>query len=63
MMQETNVAGVLLSPLLVYLAAAILLWLPVRWLFAHGLARWTANPLLAELAIFVCILGLLVRFV
>ena len=61
MWQETNLAGVLISPLIVYLAAAFILWLPVRFVFEHfRLDRWTYNPPLVEASLFVCILGALV---
>ncbi len=36
-------------------------WLPARWAFERlRLDRWTYNPPLAEAALYVCILGLLV---
>ncbi len=61
MWRETNLAGVLISPLVVYLAAALIVWLPVRFLFEHlRLDRWTYNPPLAEAALYVGILGALV---
>ena len=63
MMHETNIAGVLMSPLVAYIVAAAILWLPVRWLFERlRLDRWTYNPPLAEAALYVCILGALVVF-
>ena len=61
MWRETNLAGVLVSPFLIYLVAAFVLWLPVRFAFEHfRLDRWTYNPPLAEASLFVCILGALV---
>ncbi len=62
MWRETDLAGVLISPLVAYmrggpggLAAGALL------LFEHfRLDRWTYNPPLAEAALYVCILGALV---
>jgi hypothetical protein len=61
MMHETNLAGVLISPLVAYIAVAVVLWLPVRWAFEHfRLDRWTYNSPLAEAAVFVCSLGALV---
>ena len=61
MWRETNLAGVLISPLVAYIAAAFILWLPVRWAFERWrLDHWTYNAPLAEAAIYVCILGALV---
>lgn len=61
MWRETCIAGVLISPLVVYMLVAIAVWLPVRWAFERlRLDRWTYNPPLAEAALYVCILGLLV---
>ena len=61
MWRELDVAGVLMSPLVVYCGAALLLWLPARWLFERfRLDRWTFNPPLVEAALYVCILGALV---
>jgi hypothetical protein len=61
MWRETDIAGVLLSPLLIYAGAAFVLWLPVQYAFEHlRLDHWTANPLLALVALYICILGLLV---
>ncbi len=58
---ETDLAGVLISPLIAYIVAALLVWLPVRFVFEHfRLDRWTYNTPLAEAAMFICILGLLV---
>ncbi len=61
MWRETNLGGVLISPFIVYLGAALVIWLPVRFAFEQlRLDRWTYNPPLAEAALYVCILGLLV---
>ncbi len=61
MWRETNLAGVLISPLVAYMGAAMILWLPTRFVFEWlRLDRWTFNPPLAEAALYVCILGALV---
>lgn len=61
MWRESDIAGVFVSPLVVYMAAALVLWLPARWAFERlRLDRWTYNPPLAEAALYACILGLLV---
>ena len=61
MWRETNLAGVLISPLVVYIVAALVIWLPVRFVFERfRLDRWTYNTPLAEAALYVGILGALV---
>ena len=61
MWRETNVFGIFLPPLLVYMAIAAVLYVPVRLLIIRlRLFRWVWNPPLAETAIYVCIVGLLV---
>ena len=61
MWRETNLAGVLISPFVVYVMAAFILWLPLRFVFEHlRLDRWTYNTPLVEAALYICILGLLV---
>ena len=61
--RETNLFGILFSPLLVYLGAAGLIYAPLRWLLVRlRLFRWTWNPPLASTAIYVCIVGALVRW-
>ncbi len=61
MWRETNVLGVYLPPLIVYMLCALVAYQPLRWLLVRlGLFRWMANPPLAEVAIYACILGLLV---
>ena len=63
MWRETNLWGIYLPPVLVYLAAAALLWLPLRWgLEALRLDRWTWNTPLAEASLYVCILAALVAW-
>ena len=61
MWRETNLWGIYLPPLLVYMAIAAVLHVPVRLLIIRlRLFRWMWNPPLAETAIYVCIVGLLV---
>ena len=58
MWRDTNAFGILVSPLIAYVAAAALTYLPVRlvavWL---GLFRYVWHPPLAEFGVFVCIFG------
>lgn len=59
--RETNLLGVYLSPLVVYMLAAGLVYAPLRFLAVRMQAfRWTSNPPLAEIGIYICILGVLV---
>ncbi len=61
MWRETNIAGVLISPLIVYMLAALILYVPMRWLLLRlRMDRWAWNPLLADACLYVCILGALV---
>lgn len=63
MWRETNLFGIYLPPLLTYMAVALALALLVRWIMVRlGLFRWVWNPPLAETALYVCILGALLRF-
>ena len=63
MWRETNVFGIFFAPLLVYLAAALMLYVPLRWLLVRlRWFRWMWNPPLAGTAIYVCIVGALVRW-
>ncbi|MGI4941976.1 MAG: DUF1656 domain-containing protein, partial [Janthinobacterium lividum] len=56
MWRETNLFGILFSPLLVYLGVAALLYMPLRWLLLRlRLFRWMWNPPLAGTAIYICI--------
>lgn len=63
MWRETNLLGVYLPPLIAYALVAFLLYLPTRFLLARlGLFRWTWNTPLAEAALYVCLLGVLARW-
>ena len=63
MWRETNIAGVFLPPLLGYMLAALLVFLPIRWfVIRFHLLSWVWNPPLAQAALYVCILGALIGF-
>ena len=58
MWRETNLFGIYLSPLLVYILVAGLIYAPIRAVLTRfRLFRWTWNPPLVEMGLFVCILG------
>ena len=61
MWRETDIAGVFISPLVTYIVAAFLAYLPIRWLLVRlRLDRWVWNPTLADAALYLCVLGALV---
>ena len=61
MWRELDVAGVFISPLVAYMLAALLAYLPLRWLLIRlGLLRWAWNPPLAQTGLYICVLGALV---
>lgn len=63
MWRELDVAGIYLPPLLAYLAAAFLVYLPLRALLTRiGAWRWTWNQPLAEASIYTGLLALLSEF-
>jgi cadmium resistance protein CadD (predicted permease) len=54
---------VLLSPFVAYAAGALAILVILRLLFARlRIARYVANPPLAEAGLYVCILALLIVF-
>ena len=62
MWRETNLDGVFVSPLIAYALAALVLYIPLRWLMLRlRVDRWAWNPLLADACLYVCIFGALVR--
>ncbi len=62
MWRETNLFGIYLPPLLVYVVTALGLHVLLRLLLVRlGFFTWTWNPPLAEMSIYLCILGLLVQ--
>ena len=63
MWRETNLFGIYVSPLLVYMLAAGIVYAPLRYLCIRlRLFRRLWNPPLAEMAMFICILGLLLAW-
>lgn len=63
MWKETDIVGIYMAPIVPYAVAALLLLLALRPLLARfGFRRWAWNTPLAETALYVCILALLVRF-
>ncbi len=63
MWRETNLFGIYLPPLLVYMAVALALYVPARLLLIRlRLFSWVWNPPLAEIALYVCIVGILVQW-
>lgn len=63
MWREIDLFGIYLPPLLVYLAAAAALYLPLRTALVRARAfRWTWNTPVAEISLYLCILGALVQW-
>jgi hypothetical protein len=61
-MREFVVAGLLISPLVRYALIAGAIFIPIRSLLVMSrFHRWFWHPLLAEAAVYTCILGLLDR--
>lgn len=61
MWRELNVFGVLMAPFIAYAIAALGLFLVLRpVLLLLRFHRWTWNTPLAEAAVYVCILGLMI---
>lgn len=59
-MKEFVFAGLLISPLVRYALIAALIFIPVRFvLVATRLHRWFWHPLLAEAAIYICVVATL----
>ena len=63
MWRETNVAGVLMAPIVPYALLALAIYIALRPLLVQlRIQRWTWNTPLAEAGLYVCILSLLVVF-
>lgn len=63
MWRELDIAGMYLPPLLAYMAAALVAYLPLRMALTRvGAWRWTWNQPVAELGIYVGLLALLSEF-
>lgn len=59
-MREFVLGGLLISPLVRYGIIAALLFIPIRYLLlAVNFNKWFWHPLLAEAALYVCILAVL----
>lgn len=57
-MREFVVAGLLISPFVKFALIAGLLFLPVRAILVHlRFHKWFWHPMLAEVAVYICILG------
>ena len=60
MLKEINIAGVYVSPFVGYLAAALLIFFPLRMLFDRwALQRYVWHRPLFDLSVFVIILSLI----
>lgn len=61
MHRDLDIDGVLLSPFVAYAGAAFVLMVLLRLVFRRfPLARYVANPPLAEAGLFVCLLALVI---
>ena len=61
MWRETNVAGVLIAPIVPYALVALAIHLLLRPLLVRlRIQRWTWNTPLAETGLYICVLSLLV---
>ena len=59
-MKEFVFAGLLISPFVEYALIAALIFIPVRYaLVVTRLQRWFWHPLLAEAAIYICVVATL----
>ncbi len=64
MRHDIDLGGILISPFVAYLAAALAIMVLLRLGFSRiRFNRFVANPPLAEAGLFVCILALLIVFV
>jgi len=60
-MSEAKIAGVLISPIMFYVMAAIPIFLILRGILSQiGLLRWFWHPALVEVCIFAIIVAFLV---
>lgn len=63
MRSDLDLGGILLSPFVAYAAGALAILIVLRLTFARlRIARYVANPPLAEAGLYVCILALLIVF-
>jgi protein AaeX len=64
MLSEVDVGGIYVAPIVVYAAAAIPLFLILRWVLGHlGVLRTIWHPALFELAVYVTLLSLLILLI
>jgi hypothetical protein len=62
-MTEISIGGVYLAPIVVYAIAAALIFVVLRFILGHaGVLRRVWHPALFEVALFLCVLSLLVRY-
>ena len=62
MWRETNIAGIYISPLIVYALVALLLWLPLRWLMLRLRLGRYVHLAVAQLTAYLCLLAALVTW-
>jgi hypothetical protein len=63
MLSEMHVSGVLFAPIVLYALLAVPITLLLRSLiWRSGLARWSWHLPLLEVALYVCVLSLLVMY-
>jgi protein AaeX len=57
-LKDFVIAGLLISPLVKYALIAALIFIPIRFVLVVGrLQKWFWHPLLAEAAIYICIIA------
>lgn len=62
-MREFVVAGLLISPFVKFALIALVLFLPIRLVLVHlRFAKWFWHPVLAEAAVYLCLLAVLNLF-
>jgi len=63
MLKEINVDGVFIAPFAGYLFVALLIFIPVRWLFdRYAIHRWVWHRPLFDSSVFIiilCLIGLM----
>jgi hypothetical protein len=63
MIAEVNIAGALIAPIVIYALVAALIFAVCRFVLGRfGLLRRVWHPALFEVALFLCILSLLFRY-
>jgi hypothetical protein len=60
MLKEVNIDGIFIAPFAAYLFVAVLIFIPVRYLFdRYAIQRWVWHRSLFDASIFVIILSLI----